>query len=370
MMPQKMVLIFQRGNIYFTTGKCQSNTIYKSSFRILQNKLWYVTLEMAATGLRDIPDFIRKVLYPSTVGSFRDSMPSGELTVMLHTEPNVEPKEIVLKNMFPFMTLQDIKTALYIHLEKDSNAIPEFTYLCAHGPTPGGNPYKNKGTVSIDYTWNQPSITGTKELFYNPLPFELVTGVKTDARFVESNGERRLISIVNRERVTIEDAFLKGAYCGAKVIPECHLYLYKSLLKHIPGPKPPSEKDWNGRLYPFFPYISTGTEGPNAEQKARAERLAIIFSRRQQLLMRLQSILDEDTPLSFELTLAGVKYLQLTWAKKKNISGIETPFYEAVVNERRPFMRLLPVEGTGISKIYMADGKIPDIQDPKLLIAW
>ncbi|NBV77175.1 hypothetical protein EBR66_03370 [bacterium] len=323
-----------------------------------------------ATGLQDIPDFIRKVLYPSTLGSFRDSMPSGELTVMLHTEPTVEPKEIVLKNMFPFMTLQDIKTALYIHLEKDPNAIPEFTYLCAHGPTPGGNPYKNKGTVSVDYTWNQPSILSTKELFYNALPFELVTGAKTDPRFVESNGERRLISIVNRERVTIEDAFLKGAYCGGKVIPEFHLYLYRSLLKQIPGPKPPSEKDWNGRLYPFFPYLPVGTEEPTAEQKARAERLAILFSRRQQLLMRLQSILDEDTPLSIELTLAGVKYLQLTWAKKKNIAGIETPFYEAAVNERRPFMRLLPVEGAGITKIYMADGKIPDIQDPKLLIAW
>ena len=293
-------------------------------------------------------------------------MPSGEVVVMLHGAG--EPREIILKNMFPFMTLQDIKTAVYIHLEKDVNAIPEFTYLCAHGPKPGGDPYLGKKTIPVDYTWNDPRLEA-KNFFYNQSPTVLASS-SLDNRFVEQNGERRLISVVNRERVTIEDAFFKIGICGAKVIPEFHMYLYNELLGAIPGPKPPSEKDWNGRLYPFFPYLSAGTTGPTKEQTERAERMAVVFSRRQKFLAKLQSLLDDNVPLDNELSLGSVKYLQLTWSKKRSIAGIEAPFYEAPVTERRPFMRLLPVEGSGISKIYLADGKTPDIQDPKLLIAW
>jgi hypothetical protein len=68
--------------------------------------------------------------------------------------------------------------------------------------------------------------------------------------------------------------------------------------------------------------------------------------------------------------MAGIKHLQLTWDTKRQIQGIETQFYEAEVSERRPFVRLIPTEGSGISKVYLADGKSPDIQDPKLLIQW
>lgn len=323
-----------------------------------------MTLEMAA---EVFPDFIRDIFYPSTLGSFRGSMSSGELTVFLHTAPGDEPKELTLKNIFPFMTLQDIKVALFIELKKDSTAVPEYQYLSIHGSEPGKKFLGGK-TVPIDFTWNLPTLEPNTS-FKNFLPFELAAGSKPhDTRFVESSGDRKLIGIVNRERITIEDAFLKFGI--AKGIPEFHLYLYKDLLAAIPGAKPPSEKDWNGRLYPFFPFLTiTSGEDASAELKAKAERLATIFSRRQQFLMRLQSLLDENIPL-IPITLAGIKFLRLTWAKKAGIPGIEAIFYEASVNERRPFMRLIPVEGSGISKVFLADGKNPDIQDPTMLVSW
>lgn len=314
-----------------------------------------------------IPEFIREIFYPSTLGSFRDSMPSGELTVMLHTAPGAEPKELILKNMFPFMTLQDVKIALFIELKKEHSALPEFVYLCIKGTQPGKT-FMGGKTAPVDYTWNVPSFTGGDTRFYNTSAFELAGGSKpVDSRFVESSGDRKLIGIVTRERITIEDAFFKLGIANG--IPEFHAYLYKDLLAAIPGSKPPSEKDWNGRLYPFFPFLSVSNAEPTAEHIAKAKRMSIAFSRRQQFLMRLQSLLDENIPL-IPITLAGVKFLRLTWSKKKGIPGIEAMFYEAPVNERRPFMRLMPVEGSGISKVFLADGKTPDIQDPKMLISW
>jgi hypothetical protein len=317
-------------------------------------------------GLKEIPEFLREFLYPSTLGSFRDSMPSGELTVMLHTTPDAEPTSITLKNMFPFMTLQDIKIALYIELKKDEAAVPEFVYLSIHGSERGKTFMGNK-TAPVDYTWYLPSMTkGTS--FMNHLPFQLAQGKKApDDRFVDSNGERRLISLINRERITIEEAFFKIKI--AKGIPEFHAYLYRDLMAAIPGAKPPSEKVWNGALYPFFPYLPVRTLVATAEQKSKAERMAKVFSRRQQFLMRLQSLLDEDVPL-VQLRLGRIKYLRLTWPKQKNIAGIESTFYEAPVTERRPFMRLIPIEGSGISKIFFTDEGVPDIQDPRLLVTW
>jgi hypothetical protein len=317
-------------------------------------------------GLKEIPEFLREFLNPSTLGSFRDSMPSGELTVMLHTAPDAAPTSITLKNMFPFMTLQDIKIALYIELKKDDAAIPEFVYLTLHGSSPGKT-YMGGVTTPVDYTWYTPGQPKANN-FLNNLPFQAAVGKKApDSRFVDSNGERKLISLVNRERITIEDAFFKLKL--ARGIPEFHAYLYKDVLEAIPGAKPPSEKIWNGVLYPFYPYLPVRTMEATADQRNKAQRLAKVFSRRQQFLMRLQALLDEDVPL-VQLRLGRIKFLRLVWAKKKGIPGIESLFYEAPVTERRPFMRLIPLEGSGISKVFFTDEKVPDIQDPKLLVSW
>ena len=154
-----------------------------------------MTLEM---GAEVIPEFIREIFYPSTLGSFRDSMPSGELSIFLHTALGAEPTELVLKNMFPFMTLQDIKIAVYIQLKKELYALPDFQYLCIAG-SQKGKKFLGGKTAPIDYTWNLPNLEPNTS-FKNFLPFELAAGSKPlDTRFVESSGERKIIGIINRE---------------------------------------------------------------------------------------------------------------------------------------------------------------------------
>ena len=321
-----------------------------------------------AQALDDIPEFIRDVFYPSPLPSFRESMPSGDIEILLQRGKGQEPTRIRLINMFPFMTLKDIKIALYIELKREAIAIPEYVYLCMNGSEPGKR-YLGGATAPVDFSWNLPTVSA-KDPFRIMDPFNLVTGEQLDLRFVDSGGDRKLVAPVDRERMTIEDAFLKKGGIG-KGIPTLVAYLYSDLLGAIPGAKPPSANDWNGRLYPMFPHLSvtSSADDPTGQQKADADRFALAFVRRQQFLVRIESILERNVPL-VGLTLAGVKYLQLVWDTKKNIQGIETQFYDAAVTDRRPFMRLIPTEGSGISKVFMKDGKTPDIQDPKLLTQW
>jgi hypothetical protein len=297
-------------------------------------------------------------------------MPSGELEVQLHRRPEEEPIQLRLINMFPFMTLKDIKVALFLELKRNPIAVPENVYLCLHGSEPGKR-YVGGQTAPLDFSWNFPNVSIAQPLRIAE-PFKLVSGAaNADARFVDSGGQRRLVSPIDRERMTIEDAcFRKGVSNG---IPVIHAYLYSDLLEVLrakPGNNPPSEKEWNGRLYPMFPHlsVSSGPEG-DAAATAEAARLALIFTRRQQFLVRIESILEGGQPL-VSLSMAGIKHMQLTWEMKQKIHGIETQFYEAEVTERRPFIRLIPTEGSGISKVFLADGKSPDIQDPKLLVQW
>ena len=164
-----------------------------------------MTLEMATEEDNNekaqvqVRNMIQNIFYPSSLTSFRDTLPSGQIIVGLHTGATAPPREIILQNMFPFMTLQDLKIALYIKLGKEAWAAPESMYLCLHG-TKDGLEYFGKKVSPVDFTWNPPG-TSKKRPFLSPNPFE---GVKSiDRRFVEANGDMRLVHRIQRERLTL-----------------------------------------------------------------------------------------------------------------------------------------------------------------------
>ena len=329
----------------------------------------YHTDSMAAEDVPEekelLPEFMDEILYPSALSSFRDTMPGGQLDILVYRNED-KPLNVRLGNMFPFMTLNDIKTALYLEMRGDPDFVPEYVYMCMDRSGAGMKPYIGGEQAPLDFTWNFPS--ASKRPFRMKNPTLIALGKEPlNTNFVDSGGSRRIVALVNRQRVTIEDAFFKRGVSNG--IPVIHAYTYKSLLSKIPGAKPPSEHEWNGRLYQMFPYLSSSSVEPSEVEVRTANRLSTIFSRRQQFLVHLETILSRGEPL-INLTVAGVKSLVLRWDKIKDINGIETQFYDASVTEQRPFMRLIPTEGYGISKIFMKDANIPDIDDPKLLIQW
>lgn len=263
---------------------------------------------------------------PTTLGT--------PVAVDLHRPDGV--KRIHIETFFPFMTFTDLKLAIYEALGKRDSAIPECIFL-------------TKGDETVDFIW-----IGQAEL---PLSNPLEAAVNpVDTRFVDSAGNKRILKFVSRDRMMLEDMYDE--------IPVFSAYLYEDVLAQIPGAKPPSERDWNGLIAPYFPYLTV--EGPTDGQVTRAQRMYTIFKRRLQFSAKIEDLLTDSLE---PLRLTGLRALRLLWHKPESIPGIEAIFYDTNVNAKRPYMRFMPTEGSPISKVFLVDGA-PDLADPKLLLQW
>ena len=306
-----------------------------------------------------LSDFKDNLFNPTQLDTLRGS--SDTVTVSLFRTKDA-PIELVIKDIYSFMTLQDLKTAICVALSDQKErvgevkyALPEFIYLAQMFP--------GKKTKPVDFAWMLPDTSLAN-------PFDLVTGVvPVDGQFVDSTGEQKVLGIAQNDRMTIEAVFLKNKE-GAKV-PTLQAYLYEDLYAILPGEKPPSERDWNGRLWCFFPRLGVNTDAPPPALSEHRNRIVSLFIKNQRQLNLIEKRLSQKKELPLiPLSLAGIKYLRLVWPKPKTTPGIEAIFYEAAVTPRRPFMRLLPVAGSPISKVYFNTTGVPDIKPEDLLVQW
>ena len=303
----------------------------------------------------DIKTFIGDILGPTSVESFfSEAAPAGTITVEVYDTPGSEPKQIILDNIFPFSTLLDVKLALYNKFRRSDRAHPDFVFL--------GRPVFGTKMETIDYNWSASMDPSKSVVLSNPVA--LTSGkISADAKFVDANGDRRDVRRTSMERTTIEDKF-------GTTIPVLQAYLYSFLEGLIPGSRPVSEQDWNGRLYPYFPNLSAETsKAVTPQQKAQAKKLADYILVRAAFFRRLEQILNSGQPI-YALSLSGIQYLLLSFAKPVTIPGVEVLFYEVPVNGRRPYMRLMPVENTPISKVHMLPTNEPNLDNPRLLGTW
>ena len=304
----------------------------------------------------DIKTFIETILDPTFVDSFYGAvLEAGTLIVAVY-ESSGPPKKVTLTHIFPFMTVFDIKLAIYNAYKRDDRAHPDFVFL--------GRPKFGTKLETTDFTWSFSATPTEPVLLLNPTA--TASGLALDSRFINSTGGRRDIRRTDMERVTIEEKFLQRN----APVPVLNAYFYSALEAMIPGERPLSEQDWNGRLYPFFPTLSIANHTITTEQRAQAKKLADNFVIRRIFFSRLEDILNSGQPI-VSVTLSAIRYLRLTYTKPTVIPGIEVLFYEVPVNERRPYMRLMPVENSPISKVHMVkDSNVPNLEDPWLLNTW
>jgi hypothetical protein len=302
----------------------------------------------------DIKPFIQALLEPTSVDSFfSETMPVGTMTVEVFDTPGAEAKQILLESIYPFSTLLDIKLALYNKYKRADGAHPDFVFL-------GRQKFGTK-IEPIDYNWSASTSPSDTVLLQDPA--EIAKKVlPADSKFVDATGARRDVRRTNMERVTFEDKF------GAAV-PRLRAYFYGFLKGLVPGPRPVSELDWNGRLYPYFPALTISSDEITPAQRTQGKKLADNLLVRSMFFRRLEQVLNSGQPI-YPLTLSGIQYLLLSYTKPTAIPGVEVLFYEVPVNERRPYMRLIPVENTPISKIHMLPNDEPNLEDPRLLAIW
>lgn len=138
------------------------------------------------------------------------------------------------------------------------------------------------------------------------------------------------------------------------------------------GSKPISEEEWNKKFAPYFPDIKVeGPYQPQEDDIEFAEKIHYFIKQRDYTVDILNRFLEEAIPVP-TMKLTGIRQMLLTWKKPiKGFEGAAPLFYRIPVTEQRPYLRLLPAEGSAITKLHVKGIlPIPTLDDPRVLQIW
>ena len=305
-----------------------------------------------------LASFLERFFKPQFVESFQPQ----ELEIAVFRSPQGDPEFIQIPNFYPFLTFNDLKTAIYTAKRKDPDFYPSFQFLCDPAFDEEFESQQQMYTPS-DYTWFAPD---GKTEYSLKNPFSRARGNAVDERFVTSTGEKRVIGFSDKKRILLESV--------TPMRTQFHLYLYKDVLNQMDPALRVSEREWFGRMGPYFPELDPlkriealrPKEVENIDSRIRYLTTSI------QSFNRLDSLLNNPDVKLLPIGLAGVKFLRFHWKRSdEETPQLETLFYQTNVTKERPFLRILPSDSQAITKVRLAGFlKIPDLSDPRLLLQW
>ena len=320
--------------------------------------------------------FFTNFFTPKYLGGFRSGL--KQVKILQFTALDAAPQEILL-TPYPFMTLYDVKVLLYQKLRKELAAHPAFQCLLL--PLAQVSNTENEENLTFDvnvnriakeymtfeYSWTKPEAPLAFTLVD---PFTRVSGTNADPQFV-SDTDKRNLSFAMRARMNIEDFMRDIDETGSLTL---HLYLYKDIVGGLRTELRTSEREWFGRIAPYFPDLETNQSltSISEKQSTRIRIFDVYVSGVMNQMERIDTLLSEGTTPLLNMVVAGVKSLRLLWVDKRGSKiPLETLFYKLDVTHERPFLRILPAGTTAVTKLKM-DGafKIPDVSDPRLLRIW
>ena len=310
---------------------------------------------------------IEQILYPTVLSSLREDIPPVQIIVWKGAD---DYETLQFDKVYPFDTIDDVKRLLCAHYESDPSFIPRFTFI---GVKIGEDSYTDEPPamdtkyVPIDYLWYPSGTNDPRQTYILSNPRKAL--VEPDLRFVTADGSYASPNFEPRGRSTLEDIFLKPR---DGQIPTFHAFTLSALLDEYRGTTPVSEADWNKRFAPYFPNISVGGPyEPDADDREFAKKIRFFVSQRESTLNALNNLLEEGVELPVT-KISGIRQLRLIWKKPvRGFEGAASLFYNLLASERRPFIRLLPSEGSGITKLHVKGVlPIPTLDDPRILEVW
>ena len=246
------------------------------------------------------------------------------------------------RELYAFNTVQDLKYAIFEAFGNAKEAAPNNQLLYY---------IRSSDTIEIvDFLWDLPSKNIKK-------PGDFLN------QFVSTSGAKQPIQLNLYQNFLLENRIRNR---------RINVFLYKDLLSMFSDlPQPLSEKEYNGRVYPYFPYLRMNELYPNENDEKHIKKRVIYNDKKYTFTRRVQDLLTQDLEL-IPQSLTGFKSLKLSWYEQYIEERIKTLFFELNVNESRPYLRLLPVGSTAISKIHLLDveKKIPNIFDLRYLENW
>jgi len=264
--------------------------------------------------------------------------------------------ETIELEIYPFDTIDTLKYLIYTHYN-NPDFLPRFTFVGIA---------KEDNFIPLDYLWYSFGAHNIEDTYHLKNP----TKLQDDLRFVTDNGSYSSPNYNLRGRSTIEDVFLKSS--NEQEIPMLHVFTLSALLRKYTGVKPISDEEWNKKFSPYFIDLTSSTYQPTQEDKNFGNVITSFIKKRTISLSLLNSIVERSEPELPLIKVDGIQQLQLTW--KKPVDGFEgaaSVFYTISATERRPYIRLLPSEGSSITKLHVKGVlPIPTIDDPRHLEVW
>jgi hypothetical protein len=304
-------------------------------------------------------DFIDTIIRPPILTTFRKDQ---VVRVKVQgREGTVE--EFVLDDMYPFHTVGDLCTRIYIEKGERDEFHPVNQCILI------SSAQKDK-FIHLQYLFN-----GTSLLMINPYQ-RMVSG--PDPTFVDLTGNIKVGSSTSRNDMLLENVLFLPLFLRETEEYVIHLFLYTALLSAYPGERPISRIDWEGKFKPYFPEYIKEYEGgsvPDAVQQftpTRVER----FQERLKVIVALNDLL-ESKPLRIigeavrddDVNVSNIRNLRIGWKGLRTPFQLEGLFYDIPVGELIPYVRFYPKANTPISKLYV-EGEIPKMDDPTVLTVW
>lgn len=323
-----------------------------------------------------MPDIKDYILRPRLLNSLQQDIPPVRCVIWKgrNTYETVE-----FDKVYPFDTINDIKRMICAHYYPDTTFHPKFLFVGIpyRGEEMQMNEEKGPDEVTtylpVDYLWyaNGSSKPEDVHRLQNPI----ANLQRPDTFFFTPDGSWTGPARETRGRATIENVFLKP---NSGEIPVLHVFPIRYLLQ-VGGQSQDSmpEEDWNKYYGPY--YVDVPIKGPYRAEKSDndfARKIKLYVEERirglYQLDERLQEGISEDLKEQLNPTIEGVRQLRLIW--KRPVAGFEgcgSMFYRVHVTEKRPYIRLLPADGSPITKLHVKGViPIPTLEDPTLLESW
>jgi len=310
---------------------------------------------------------------PKPLASFH--VPTLNPVVYLQSKSG-EAEAIELDELYPFMTIQDIKTYIYIQKGKAREFHPSFQALLI--PMDAEPSEKQTETyIPLDFAFVNMDKKG-KILVTHTLrnPFTRAQpDSPVDDSFVTASGKKKILKISNRSNSTMEDVFLE---VFATKRPVIHLFLYSDVISGLDEAFLKTEREWNGRIYPSFPLLTPDYEEvlEEKEEKLYLDACVTNVTNTIDMMNNLNDLIDTTGGMSRSVPLTpikmvSVKFLRLVWKKPFQLEDdVETLFYKIPTTYTIPFLRILPSEGMPITKIFVESPlRIPSF-DPRLIKQW
>jgi hypothetical protein len=327
-----------------------------------------------AAGNESYEDLVGQILRPTSLTDLKDPIKYEKVSILVYRDSSSEQHsdELEFENIYPFYTIADLSTQIYIAMDEKEEFHPQNQCLLVE-------------SISTNKFYNFKYLFDKKTILIDS-PFTLIQSGKPNPIFVDIEGNPTKQDITTREFMLLDDVLFKKTSDSSSVYT-LHLFLYSDVLLAYPGLRPINRVDWEGIFRVYFPEADKEYEdGRLSEAVSNYAPIRISrFKERQHSIEKLDQLLLEGAPLrkpgestrGDAINFSNIRGLRFTWNPPPKLLRnyqpfrLESVFYDMRVSVNVPYIRYYPMSATPISKIHVEGPlNIPTLEDPSILQRW